>query len=102
MKSEDVKQLFSNIRYTLKSNLYNECMKDYNDYYESNNLSRLPKIGKDSELYDKQHIQAQSLYDECYGEYEQKLETLTSILDNVSNELEHRLWFYEMDELNQP
>lgn len=100
MTTDDVKQMFLGIRESLEQKLYNECMKEYHDYRSKNNLDRLPKVGMDTILYDEQCAKAETVYNKCRAVYNQRLAELGKTLDSVSDELEHRLWFHMMDEIN--
>ena len=100
MTTDDVKQMFLDIRESLEQKLYNECMKEYHDYRSKSNLDRLPKVGMDAILYDEQCREAETVYNKCDAVYNQRIAELGKTLDSVSDELQSRLWFHMMDEIN--
>jgi len=100
MTTDEVRGMFHDIKESLEHKLYNECMKEYRDYRSENNLDRLPTVGMDTILYDEQCREAETIYNKCNAVYRQKAAELDKTLDSVSDELEHRLWFHMMDEMN--
>lgn len=100
MTVEKTKQTIETIWSEVYDKLYKDCFKEANLYYNQNKLSRLPKIGKDAELYDIQKAKYEKLYEQCNENYNSKIETVTYVEKCFNDKLNFVLWGEEIDELN--